>query len=288
MASSSGGWIDKSVEWLIFNNHIKCFDYDDFTDFENIEDGGLGNIRKATWQDFIEKLEQNKDKITQFQLTQDYNSIEQVQNNSLGSTNPGTCYNYEVKKDEHSYYQKLTEMRYLKGKFKIEICHLFEIEAARSLESAKCCINILDFDLSSLRDFGHAYFYEFGAHSPINYLKISTHHKKLWEDRYNKVREYLFKQIRDVVAEKELLDCIDKFLGDNIIRKVKKDRKKSATIPNIRKVIVSKQKDDDRIELIDSVSRGLDAPKEEIIATNKKKKIKKAYNNENHRIRSYL
>ncbi|CAG8479143.1 12162_t:CDS:2 [Cetraspora pellucida] len=234
MVSGSGGWIDKSVEWLIFNNHIKCFDYDDFIDFEKIGDGGLSNIRKATWQDC--------------KLTVVLKSVKDKTLNVVIALN-------------------------------------FVMPTARSLENAKSCTNILDFALSSLRDFGHAYFYEFDAHSPINYLKISTpHHKKLWEDKYNKVREYLFKQIRNAVAEKELLDCTDKFLVDNITRKVKKDHKKAATITNIKKlassekckVIVSKQKDDDMVKLIDSVCKVLDSPKEEIIVTNKKK-IKKAY-----------
>ncbi|CAG8826116.1 13137_t:CDS:1, partial [Dentiscutata erythropus] len=114
----------------------------------------------------------------------------------------------------------------------------------------------------------------------LSYLKVAApHHKKLWEDKYNKAREYLSKQIGDAAAEKELLDCADAYVIDNVTKKVEKDHKKTAALPIIQeaaspekhKEIVSKQKDDGCIELDDSVCKELDAPKEDIITTIRKK-----------------
>ncbi|CAG8741613.1 36953_t:CDS:2 [Gigaspora margarita] len=114
----------------------------------------------------------------------------------------------------------------------------------------------------------------------LNYLKVvAPHHKKLWEDKEKKAREYLSKQIGDAVAEKELLDCANKYVVDNVTKKVEKDHKKDVAItivqdaasPDKCQEIVSKQKDDDSIELDDSVCKELDAPKEDIITTIKKK-----------------
>ncbi|CAG8647830.1 13738_t:CDS:2, partial [Dentiscutata heterogama] len=110
----------------------------------------------------------------------------------------------------------------------------------------------------------------------LSYLKIAApHHKKLWEDKYNKARKYLSKQIGDAAVEKELLDCSDKYVVDNVTKKVEKDHKKDAAItivqeaasPEKHKEIVSKQKDDGSIELDDTVCKELDFPKEDIITT---------------------
>ncbi|CAG8564968.1 9875_t:CDS:10, partial [Dentiscutata erythropus] len=114
----------------------------------------------------------------------------------------------------------------------------------------------------------------------LSYLKIAApHHKKLWEDKYNKARDYLSKQIGDKDAEKELLDCTDKYVVDNVTKKYEKDQKKTAALPIVRekvspekhKEIVSKQNDDGCIELDDSVCKELGVPKEEVITTIRKK-----------------
>ncbi|CAG8830656.1 2095_t:CDS:1, partial [Cetraspora pellucida] len=109
-----------------------------------------------------------------------------------------------------------------------------------------------------------------------SYLNIAApHHKKQWEDKHDKARKYLSDQIGDADAEKELLDCTDKYIIENITKKVDKDHKKEAAIavvqesasPDKHKEIVSKQKDDGSIEIDDSVCKELHAPKEEIIDT---------------------
>ncbi|CAG8691244.1 9806_t:CDS:2, partial [Cetraspora pellucida] len=114
----------------------------------------------------------------------------------------------------------------------------------------------------------------------ISYLNIAApHHKKQWEDKHDKARKYLSDQIGEPATEKELLDCTDKYLVDNITKKVEKDHKKKAAIaviqesvsPDKHKGIVSKQKDDGSIEIDDSICKELHAPKEEIIETIREK-----------------
>ncbi|CAG8794997.1 1005_t:CDS:1, partial [Cetraspora pellucida] len=113
-----------------------------------------------------------------------------------------------------------------------------------------------------------------------SYLNIAApHHKKQWEDKHDKARKYLSDQIGDADAEKELLDCTDKYIIDNIAKKVEKDHKKEAAIaivqdeasPDKHEEIVSKQKDDGCIEIDDPICKELHAPKEEIIDTIKEK-----------------
>ncbi|CAG8785537.1 8527_t:CDS:1, partial [Cetraspora pellucida] len=97
--------------------------------------------------------------------------------------------------------------------------------------------------------------------------------------KHNKARKYLSDQIGDADAEKELLDCANKYFVDNITKKVEKDNKKKAAIAIIEETaspekhieIVSKQKDDGSIEIDDSICKELEAPKEDIITTIKKK-----------------
>ncbi|CAG8824820.1 9263_t:CDS:1, partial [Cetraspora pellucida] len=97
--------------------------------------------------------------------------------------------------------------------------------------------------------------------------------------KHDKARKYLSDQIGDADAEKELLDCTDKYIIDNIAKKVEKDHKKEAAIavvqdeasPDKHEEIVSKQKDDGSIEIDDSICKELQAPKEEIIDTIKEK-----------------
>ncbi|CAG8853313.1 1497_t:CDS:2, partial [Gigaspora margarita] len=94
-----------------------------------------------------------------------------------------------------------------------------------------------------------------------------------------KACEYLSDQIKDTPTEKELLDCTDKYVIDNVTKKVEKDHKKDKPITIVQDAassdkceeIVSKQKDDGSIELDDSVWFELGAPKEDIITTIKKK-----------------
>ncbi|CAG8458135.1 21465_t:CDS:2, partial [Racocetra persica] len=113
-----------------------------------------------------------------------------------------------------------------------------------------------------------------------SYLNIAApHHKKQWEDKSKKAQEYLAKEIKNPDAEKELIDCTDKYVVDNLTKKVEKDHKKDAAIavvketasPDKHKDIVSKQKDDGSIELDDTICKELLAPKEEIIDTIKEK-----------------
>ncbi|CAG8609803.1 12271_t:CDS:2, partial [Cetraspora pellucida] len=110
-----------------------------------------------------------------------------------------------------------------------------------------------------------------------SYLNIAApHHKKQWEDKHDKARKYLSDQIGDADAEKELLDCTDKYIIENITKKVEKDHKKEAAIvvvqesasPDKHGEIVPKQKDDGSIEIDDSICKELHAPKEEINTTN--------------------
>ncbi|CAG8782068.1 44492_t:CDS:1, partial [Gigaspora margarita] len=65
----------------------------------------------------------------------------------------------------------------------------------------------------------------------LSYLKVAApHHKKLWEDKEKKAREYLSKQIGDAEAERELLDCTNKYIVDNVAKKVDKDHKEASPI----------------------------------------------------------
>ncbi|CAG8784454.1 17255_t:CDS:1, partial [Cetraspora pellucida] len=113
-----------------------------------------------------------------------------------------------------------------------------------------------------------------------SYLNIAApHHKKQWKDKHDKARKYLSDQIGEPTTEEELLDCTDKYIIDNIAKKVEKDHKKEAAIaivqdeasPDKHKEIVSNQKDDGSIEIDDSICKELHAPKEEIIDTIKEK-----------------
>ncbi|KAF0502491.1 serine/threonine protein kinase [Gigaspora margarita] len=116
----------------------------------------------------------------------------------------------------------------------------------------------------------------------VSYLNVDVpHHKKQWEDKDKKAREYLSDQIKDVAAEKELLDCTDKYVVDKVTKKVEKVHKKDKAItivqdaasPKKSQEIVSKQKDHGSIELDDSVCNELGAPKEDNNITTIKKKI---------------
>ncbi|CAG8711060.1 1674_t:CDS:1, partial [Cetraspora pellucida] len=110
----------------------------------------------------------------------------------------------------------------------------------------------------------------------LSFLNVAApHHKNQWEDKSKKAQEYLTKEIKDSDTEKELLDCTDQYLVDNIAKKVEKDHKKAAAIaviqdeasPDKHKEIVSKQKDDGSIQLDDSVCNDLGVPKENVITT---------------------
>ncbi|CAG8437102.1 2128_t:CDS:10, partial [Scutellospora calospora] len=114
----------------------------------------------------------------------------------------------------------------------------------------------------------------------ISYLKVTApHHENQWKDKCDKAREYLSKQIGDADAEKEILDCTDKYVVDNVTKKFEKDHKKNVAITVIQELsspeksrkIVSNQKEDGSIELDDSLCTELDVPKEEIITTIKEK-----------------
>ncbi|CAG8826032.1 6478_t:CDS:1, partial [Cetraspora pellucida] len=100
----------------------------------------------------------------------------------------------------------------------------------------------------------------------LSYFNVAApQHKNQLEDKYNKARKYLSDQIGDADAEKELLDCADQYLVDNITKKVEKDHKKKAAIavvqesasPEKHKEIVSKQKDDGSIEIDDTICKEL-------------------------------
>ncbi|KAF0332761.1 serine/threonine protein kinase, partial [Gigaspora margarita] len=113
----------------------------------------------------------------------------------------------------------------------------------------------------------------------LSYLKVAApDHKKLWEDKDKKARKYLSEQIGDAELEKELLDCADKYVVDNVTKKVEKDHKKEVAITIVQEAaspdkcqeIVSKQKDDGSIELDDSLCNELNVPKENIITSLKR------------------
>ncbi|CAG8834440.1 3526_t:CDS:1, partial [Cetraspora pellucida] len=49
----------------------------------------------------------------------------------------------------------------------------------------------------------------------LSYLNVAApHHKKQWEDKHDKARDYLSKEIKDPATEKELLDCTNKYVVD--------------------------------------------------------------------------
>ncbi|CAG8811168.1 40786_t:CDS:2, partial [Gigaspora margarita] len=113
----------------------------------------------------------------------------------------------------------------------------------------------------------------------LSYLKVAApDHKKLWEDKEKKAREYLSKQIGNAETEKELLDCTDRYVVDNATKKVEKDHKKGKAITIVQEAaspdkcqeIVSNQNDDGSIELDNTVCNELSDSKENIIATLKR------------------
>ncbi|CAG8522066.1 3594_t:CDS:2 [Dentiscutata erythropus] len=60
----------------------------------------------------------------------------------------------------------------------------------------------------------------------LSYLKnVTSQHESVWRDKYNKAREYLSKQIGDTDAEKELLECVDKYIVDKATDKVTEKHK---------------------------------------------------------------
>ncbi|CAG8746677.1 5463_t:CDS:1, partial [Acaulospora colombiana] len=63
----------------------------------------------------------------------------------------------------------------------------------------------------------------------LSYLKnAASQHEGEWRDKYNKAREYLASQVGDAEAEKELLDTADKYVVDNVTKKVIVEKKKNA------------------------------------------------------------
>ncbi|CAG8771791.1 128_t:CDS:1, partial [Acaulospora colombiana] len=63
----------------------------------------------------------------------------------------------------------------------------------------------------------------------LSYLKsAASQHEGEWREKYNKAREYLTLQIGDAEAEKELLDTTDKYVVDNVTKKVIVEKKKNA------------------------------------------------------------
>ncbi|CAG8757943.1 22976_t:CDS:2, partial [Gigaspora rosea] len=91
----------------------------------------------------------------------------------------------------------------------------------------------------------------------LSYLKFAApDHKKLWKDKEKKAHEYLSKEIGDVEAEKELLDCTDRYIVDNVTKKIEKDHKRDKAITIVQEAaspdkcqeIGSNQNDDGSIE----------------------------------------
>ncbi|CAG8839469.1 16293_t:CDS:1, partial [Cetraspora pellucida] len=61
----------------------------------------------------------------------------------------------------------------------------------------------------------------------LSYLKnAADKYKGDWEDKYNKARDYLSKQIGDADAEKELLDCADEYVIDKTTSRVIEENKR--------------------------------------------------------------
>ncbi|CAG8589885.1 8938_t:CDS:2 [Dentiscutata erythropus] len=60
----------------------------------------------------------------------------------------------------------------------------------------------------------------------LSYLKnFASQHEDEWRDNYNKALEYLSKQIGDGDAEKELLECADKYVANKVTGKVIEEKK---------------------------------------------------------------
>ncbi|RIB18071.1 hypothetical protein C2G38_2086708, partial [Gigaspora rosea] len=86
----------------------------------------------------------------------------------------------------------------------------------------------------------------------LSYFKIAApHNKEQWEDKCNKAREYLTKQIGDSAVENELLKCTDKYVDDI----VNKNRKKETATTIVQETTspekfteIIKQDDDSSIE----------------------------------------
>ncbi|RIB18069.1 hypothetical protein C2G38_2086707, partial [Gigaspora rosea] len=87
----------------------------------------------------------------------------------------------------------------------------------------------------------------------LSYFKVAApHNKEQWEDKCNKAREYLTKQIGDSAVENELLKCTDKYVDDNIANK---NRKKETATTIVQETTspekcteIIKQDDDSSIE----------------------------------------
>ncbi|CAG8645534.1 14779_t:CDS:2, partial [Dentiscutata erythropus] len=139
----------------------------------------------------------------------------------------------------------------------------------------------------------------------LSYLQnLAPKHKGHWEDHYNKGREYISKKVGDADAEKELLDCTDKYVVDkatdnvldNKIQHYKTTQSlilpkhiediicddkepdqtekeaafnttKESVTPEVCEGITSTANDDGQIELNETLCKELDLPKEEIITT---------------------
>ncbi|CAG8700397.1 11506_t:CDS:1, partial [Acaulospora colombiana] len=109
----------------------------------------------------------------------------------------------------------------------------------------------------------------------LSYLKnAASQHEKEWRDKYNKAREYLTLQIGDAEAEKELLDTTDKYVVDNVTKKVIVEKKKTAiiaiqshTTPETVETAISSQKDDGSFEISETITKELDVTSPEDLIT---------------------
>src|SRR6185295_5709534 len=65
----------------------------------------------------------------------------------------------------------------------------------------------------------------------LSYLKnAASQHEGEWKEKYDKAQKYLSEQIGDEKTKKELIDCTDKYVVDNITKKIIVEKKKTAVI----------------------------------------------------------
>ncbi|RHZ54323.1 hypothetical protein Glove_428g70 [Diversispora epigaea] len=100
----------------------------------------------------------------------------------------------------------------------------------------------------------------------LSYLKnAASQHEGEWKEKYDKSQRYLSEQIGDEKAKKQLIDCTDKYVVDNIIKKVILEKKKtaviaiqSATTPETIETVTSTQKKDGSFGISEKITEELD------------------------------
>ncbi|RHZ51819.1 hypothetical protein Glove_469g43 [Diversispora epigaea] len=101
----------------------------------------------------------------------------------------------------------------------------------------------------------------------LSYLKnAASQHEGEWKEKYDKAQKYLSEQIGDEKTKKELIDCTEKYVIDNITKKVIVEKEKttviaiqSATTPETIEIVTSTQKKDGSFdEISEKLTKELD------------------------------